>query len=72
VGGNRPWTQPLAGFGQEDAMTAHPPPVPAEQRAPHEKDGHADAAHEAGKPHDQAPSGNVSQNTTNKGHQQDR
>ena len=61
-------------------MPAHPPPVPPEQRNPHEKPG---AVSDSGSQTDrdnrlnrntseQGRQGNVKQNTTNTGYQQDR
>ena len=66
-------------------MSAHPPPVPPDQRSnkgPGKQDGTAKAIHETApeqgfKPQDrnlaeQGQQGNTKQNTTNKGLQQDR
>jgi hypothetical protein len=71
MAGNRLRRHPFRPFPQEVDMTAHPPPIPPEQRNPHEGDAHV-APDEAKAPRDQAPSENVRQNTTNKGFQQDR
>lgn len=61
------------------AMSAHPPPVPPEQRPPHGTErasnvGGADQARPAADPNtpEQARQGNTKQNVTNKGLQQDR
>ena len=61
-------------------MSAHPPPVPPDQRPKQgpEDDGKSNAAHGAGKGTadgnlaEQGRAGNTKQNTTNKGLQQDR
>ena len=60
-------------------MSAHPPPVPPDQRPQHGGDtSHAevDAKPQAGTPNgnlgEQGQAGNTKQNTTNKGLQQDR
>lgn len=60
-------------------MSAHPPPVPPDQQPKH--GGHPERANTAGKPSSDTPdgnlaeqgrAGNIKQNTTNKGLQQDR
>jgi hypothetical protein len=62
-------------------MSAHPPPVPPEQRsdkangaAPTTESGPSDAEHATRKENtsEQGRQGNLRQNTTNKGFQQDR
>ena len=64
-------------------MSAHPPPVPPDQRPPHGTGdasgtrGATAAAEHAHPPRDpntaeQGRQGNTKQNTTNKGYQQDR
>ncbi|HET8995593.1 MAG TPA: hypothetical protein VFN42_02900 [Acetobacteraceae bacterium] len=62
-------------------MTAHPPPVPPEQRPRHGVDPQAPqgeaTAHPESDPRnlntaEQSRQGNTKQNTTNKGYQQDR
>jgi hypothetical protein len=59
-------------------MTAHPPPVPSQQRSPYEGDDKADEKQEnCGTQRDrnlaeQGRQGNIKQNTTNQGYQQDR
>ena len=62
-------------------MSAHPPPVPPEQRSPHEGSVSPETKSGAQKERDsavkrnlaeQGRQGNIKQNTTNKGHQQDR
>ena len=60
-------------------MSAHPPPVPPEQRTPHgPSSAKADTADHAppdtpdGNLAEQGRAGNTKQNTTNKGLQQDR
>lgn len=60
-------------------MSAHPPPIPPDQQTPHggspEKPGNAKAS-DAGSANpnlaEQGRAGNLKQNTTNKGLQQDR
>ncbi len=79
--------EPLAGntvvvgqVAEENSMSAHPPPVPPDQRP---KAGPQDTAKAsvADKPHPDSPDGNLAeqgragntkQNTTNKGYQHDR
>jgi hypothetical protein len=61
-------------------MSAHPPPVPQDQRNPHEQPGSQPASgrqSEQANRHnrnteEQGRQGNVKQNTTNTGYQQDR
>lgn len=59
-------------------MTAHPPPVPPEQRNPHATTAKPDTgAEKANRTKGEDPSGrgrqqNLTENMANKGHQQDR
>ena len=62
-------------------MSAHPPPVPPEQQSPHEGNTPAEQPSDAPRKRDnrvnrnlgeQGRQGNVKQNTTNQGYQQDR
>ena len=61
-------------------MSAHPPPVPPEQQSPHEKSdpktssgGQSERDNRANRNlGEQGRQGNVKQNTTNTGYQQDR
>lgn len=58
-------------------MTSHPPPVPPEQRSPHNGTAPAEDSTESRNKKEtnlaeQGRQGNISQNTTNKGFQQDR
>jgi hypothetical protein len=61
-------------------MPAHPPPVPPDQRSPHEQsesqpasDSQIDRDNRRNRNlEEQGHQGNVKQNTTNTGHQQDR
>ena len=59
-------------------MTAHLPPVPPANRSPKGGSAKPDAEHEAThhkrdtNTHEQGSAGNIAQNTTNQGHQQDR
>ena len=62
-------------------MTAHPPPVPPEQQSPHEGSTLADQSSGAQRERanksnrnlgEQGRQGNIKQNTTNEGYQQDR
>jgi hypothetical protein len=64
-------------------MAAHPPPVPPEQKNPVERDLKSGVGADAGRDEvrdnkrqrnldEQGRQGNLKQNTTNKGYQQDR
>jgi len=62
-------------------MTAHMPPVPSDQRPPFQSDSAQSKADEGKKKRDaerqrnlgeQGRQGNIKQNTTNQGYQQDR
>ncbi len=62
-------------------MSAHPPPVPPEQQSPHEGDTPVEQSSGAQRERanrvnrnlgEQGRQGNIKQNTTNEGYQQDR
>ena len=59
-------------------MSAHPPPVPPEQQSPHEGQMPVEQSSGAERERanrnlgEQGHQGNIKQNTTNKGYQQDR
>jgi len=62
-------------------MSAHPPPVPPEQRSPHEGDKPSERSSGVQRDRDnrlnrnlgeQGRQGNIKQNTTNESYQQDR
>lgn len=72
-------SEPAGGAAVPASMSAHPPPVPPEQRPPHgsphaapERHGEPPSRTRDTNTAEQGEAGNMRENTTNTGYQQDR